>query len=318
MAIGYAAFSTNININAKGNILEKSRVIQRWTDASNEDFHTDYYKENIVNATFLDNNNVPDNATEYWNVSENKNKGGVMAWVVPNNEDSTKYDLYIGAKDGVIANENSGNLFYDFINIKNIEFGNNFDTSNTTSMYRMFCNCQNLITIDLSSFDTSEVTNISGMFQMFDHKTLSDKSSKLETIIFGDNFDTSKVTTMGSLFYHCNSLKKLDLSNWDTSNVTTMSGMFYACFNLSSLDLSSFNTEKVTTMYAMFWGDSSLETLNLCSFDTSNVRDMYRMFREMHKITNIYVGGKWTMDNVVSSGEMFLYSNVSEVTTGQC
>ena len=52
MSIGYAAMNTNLEINAKGNIVEKSKVIQSWTNNSNEDFHTDYYRENIVSATF--------------------------------------------------------------------------------------------------------------------------------------------------------------------------------------------------------------------------------------------------------------------------
>lgn len=90
MGSGYAAFNTNLNITAKGNVKEKDRVIQSWTSTSNEDFHSDYYRENIVSATFLDNNNIPSNATEYWNVSEDKEKGGVMAWVIPNSDDSTK------------------------------------------------------------------------------------------------------------------------------------------------------------------------------------------------------------------------------------
>ena len=85
MVGGYAAFQTNLNITAKGNIAQKSRVIQSWTNTDNTDFHSDYYKENIVSATFLDNNDIPSNAVESWNVSEDKEHGGVMAWVVQNN-----------------------------------------------------------------------------------------------------------------------------------------------------------------------------------------------------------------------------------------
>ena len=108
---GYAAFSTNISLHVKGNILEGTRVIQEWDENSETDFHSDYYKPNIVNITFLNNNNVPDNAVESWNVSENKEKGTVKAWVVPNSSDLSKYDLYIGAKGKVIANEDSSNIF---------------------------------------------------------------------------------------------------------------------------------------------------------------------------------------------------------------
>ena len=58
MGVGYAAFQTNLSIIAKGNIKEKSRVIQAWGQTSQTDFHSNFYKQNIVSATFLDNNNV--------------------------------------------------------------------------------------------------------------------------------------------------------------------------------------------------------------------------------------------------------------------
>lgn len=81
-------------------------MIQAWTSTSNEDFHTNFYRKNIISATFLDGNAVPSNATEYWDVSVDKD-GGVMAYVVESSTKTGKYDLYIGANDGVIANENS-------------------------------------------------------------------------------------------------------------------------------------------------------------------------------------------------------------------
>ena len=102
LCVGYAAFSTSLTITARGNIKENTRVIQAWSSTDQTDFHSDFYKENIISVTFLDNNNVPSSATESWNVSEDQENGGVIAWVIPNNYDSTKYDLYIGANGGVI------------------------------------------------------------------------------------------------------------------------------------------------------------------------------------------------------------------------
>ena len=64
-----------------------------------------------------------------------------------------------------------------------------FDT--LVIMSSMFYGCQ-ATTLDLSSFDTSKVTNMSNMFY------------------------NSRATT-------------LDLSSFDTSNVTNMNNMFYGC-----------------------------------------------------------------------------------------
>ncbi len=36
------------------------------------------------------------------------------------------------------------------------------------------------------------------------------------------NFDTSNVTNMSSMFFGCANLSQLDVSNFDTSNVTNM------------------------------------------------------------------------------------------------
>lgn len=332
ITVGYAAFQTNLTITAKGNIKEKSRVIQVWDDTSQTDFHTDFYKQNIVSATFLDNASVPSNATESWNVSEDKENGGVKAWVIPNNEDNTKYDLYIGAKDGVIANEISYGLFYNFTVIKSINFNNNFDTSNATNMLGMFTNCTSLTSIDVSSFNTSNVTNMSYMFtncsslttldlSTFDTRNVTDMQSMFDkcyslTDLNISNFDTSKVTTMAWMFAHVPATS-LNVSGFDTSKVTDMTGMFIHCSNLTSLDLSGFNTSQVTTMRQMFQNCESLTELDLCSFDTRKMTDFWGAFAYMFKVQYVLVGPNWTTANADTTN-MFIGSRISSVTTGQC
>lgn len=343
LCVGYAAFSTNLTITAKGNIKEKTRVIQAWSETSQTDFHSDFYKQNIVSVTFLDNNKVPSNATESWNVSEDKENGGVMAWVIPNNDDNTKYDLYIGAKGGVIANEDSSWLFYNFRGMSNLNFNNNFDTSNAVNMRNMFCYCTNLTTIDLSTFDTHNVTDMHDMFQMFVNDTSTVLENKLTNIIFGENWSTENVTTLSQMFVGCNQLTSLDVSNWDTSNVTNMMSVFAFCSSLteidvsgwntskvtnmgflftdctklSSIDLSNFDTSKVTDMQHMFRNCDTLTTLNLCSFNTSQVTNMTLMFAYADNLKEIKVGPNWTTVNA-NTTYMFLQAGTSSVTTGQC
>ena len=43
------------------------------------------------------------------------------------------------------------------------------------------------------------------------------------------NFNTNNVTNMKGMFWECSSLKELNLSNFNTNNVTNMAGMFYGC-----------------------------------------------------------------------------------------
>ena len=320
LCVGYAAFSTNLNIMAKGNIKEKSRVIQSWTYTDTGDFHSSFYKENIVSVTFLDNNDVPSNATESFNVSEDKEHGGVIAYVIPNNEDNTKYDLYIGANGGVIANTNSSYLFYKFKEIKTINFNNNFDTNSVINMRSMFAGCYDLIDIDVISLDTKNVTDMAGMFY---------SCKSLKSLDLSD-FNTSNVTSMSGMFSMYDfinmetSLTSLNLSGWDTSNVTSMRDMFAYNSNLTEIiGIESFNTSNVANMHGMFYSCKSLTELNLCSFDTSKVyigtNDVHdgvsNMFSGTNNLIKIKVGTGWNIDDDALS---FASSKAAGVTRGEC
>ena len=65
---------------------------------------------------------------------------------------------------------------------------------------------------------------------------------------------------MNEMFFNCDGLTSLDLSNFDTSKVTDMNGMFQDCNGLTSLDLSNFDTSNVTDMHWMFDDCFSLST----------------------------------------------------------
>ena len=160
----------------------------------------------------------------------------------------------------------------------------------------MFSYMRNLTTLDLSSFNTSNVTDMSYMF---------DVTPKLATLDLS-NFDTSQVTTMSHMFDSVSSLTTLNLSNFDTSNVTDMRGMFYGMANLTTLNLSSFDTSKVMNMSEMFYGMANLTTLDLSSFDTSMVISMQAMFERMYNLTTLNLSN-FNTSNVTNMGEMFFY-----------
>ena len=66
------------------------------------------------------------------------------------------------------------------------------------------------------------------------------------------NFNSSQVENMADMFYGCSSLTSINFNNFNTKSVTSMSQMFYCCSQLQSLDLSNFETSSVTSMYRMF------------------------------------------------------------------
>ena len=103
-------------------------------------------------------------------------------------------------------------------------------------MAAMFWYTINLIEIDLSSFDTRNVTNMANLFCMWNEEDGVAIETSLSMIIFGDKWDTSNVTNMKDLFTGT-SVTNLDLSNWDTSSVTYMYHMFNYCDKLVELNL---------------------------------------------------------------------------------
>ncbi|TYV60093.1 BspA family leucine-rich repeat surface protein [Listeria monocytogenes] len=172
----------------------------------------------------------------------------------------------------------------------------NFDTSNVTSMDSMFY-ANYAASIDVSNWDTSQVTN---MFCMF--------AESAATSLDLSSFDTSKVWSMAGMFAE-SAATSLDVSSFDTSNVTEMADMFSGSA-ATSLDVSNFDTSNVTSMSVMF-ACSAATSLDLSNFDTSNVRDMYYMFNDS-AATSLDLSS-FDTSNVTSMGFMFESSAVTSL-----
>ncbi len=339
--------SFSIKVNVYGKVKEaptgsKMKAYITQADLDNEDFslpqtdfHTDDYRFKITNITTKNDNTVPTTATESWDISE-AGDGSVMAYVekttevlepaptptpmnakiysseekvkdisktiyaTPLSETATNYayKLTIGGKGGIIANESMMLYFYGFFSsvLNNVLIDlSALDTSEVTDMQGMFAGCRGLTSLDVSNFDTSEVTDMQGMFSTCISLTSLDLS----------NFDTSKVTTMNEMFYCCYDLTSLDVSNFDTSEVTNMNEMFYFCKSLTSLDVSNFDTSEVTDMSGMFSTCSGLTSLDVSSFDTSKVTDMNDMFYYCCDLTSLDVSS-FDTSQVTDMNDMFL------------
>ena len=256
-----------------------------------------YMRKDVKTLTFQSSlQNVPSSA---WDVSE-AGDGSVLAWMDNGN-------LYVAADGAIAPNSNASYLLQYFANLKTIDFGNSFDTSNVTDMHSMFAGCSSLTSLDLSGFDTSNVTYMSYMFQMCDNLSNVDLSS----------FSTSNVTNMRSTFESCGSLIRLDLTSFDTSKVTDMNSMFYECGSLTQLNLTSFDTSKVTDMAFMFTSCNSLISLDLSNFDTSNVTNMLWMFGLCYDLTSLNLSNFDTsavteMDDILTGCDVLTDLNCSD------
>ena len=95
------------------------------------------------------------------------------------------------------------------------EYNFDYPENNVTLVYDlvdnmecMFCCCSNITKIDLTNFDSSEVSKII------------------------------------SIFVNCTSLIEINLSNFNTSKLNSMRYMFTNCSKLEYIDLSSLNISK--------------------------------------------------------------------------
>ena len=222
------------------------------------------------------------------NIEDEASDYEIKLWF--NTTDKTAY--YYAEPEKVYLNEDSNRMFRDLSNLISLDVSN-FDTSRVTNMEAMFAGMPNLTTLNLSNFDTSKVTRMNSMFEGV---------SRLTTLNLS-NFDTSKVTDMEAMFGYMYGLTSLNISNFDTSQVTNMRDMFSNMRNLTSLNLTNFNTSKVTDMRAMFGYMYGLSSLNLTNFDTSKVTDMNSMFAGM-SLTSLNLSN-FNTSKVTDMGSMF-------------
>ena len=208
--------------------------------------------------------------------------------------------------------EASAQMFKGNVNVIKIIFIKNFDTK--------FCGCESLTSLDLSNFNTENVTNMRNMFSVcvklkelnlekFNTNKVTDMSNMFcgcdsLTSLNLSNFNTKKVEHMESMFFGCKSLTSLNLPNFNTENVTNMEDMFCRCSNLKKLNLSKFNTKYVNNMKCMFYGCSSLTSLNLSNFNTNNVENMESMFERCSKLEKLDIAN-FNTKNVKNMNNIF-------------
>ena len=139
--------------------------------------------------------------------------------------------------------------FSNFESLTSLTFDNYKPKSK--SYQGLFAFCYLLTNIDVSGWDTSQVTDMQSMFHLCSSLTNIDVSG----------WDTSQVKNLYGMLNGCSSLTNIDVSGWDTSNVTNMQGVFSGCSSLTNIDVSGWDTSNVITMSAIFYCCTNLQKL---------------------------------------------------------
>jgi len=158
----------------------------------------------------------------------------------------------------------------------------------------MFRGLNNIIEVDLSKFDISEVRITKFMFS---------DCINLKNIIF-NNYNSFILNEITYMFCNCQSLESFDLSSFDTSYVTNMAFLFSGCISLTSLNISNFNTSETISMMNLFGNCNSLKSLDLSRFNTSKVNIMTQMFINCYSLTSLNLSNFET-SNCYSMSGMF-------------
>ena len=123
---------------------------------------------------------------------------------------TTNLQVYIDDQLTSIDTNNKINI-PDNNNIITLQWSNSLSNCDN-----MFSGLSNIVEIDLTDFDTTEVTSMQSFFE---------DCVNLQKITFSENYIIS-IDSTKNFFSNCNSLTSLDLSCFDTSEVTIMDNMF--------------------------------------------------------------------------------------------
>ena len=189
--------------------------------------------------------------------------------------------------------KNASNLFTYCTSLISVNLSS-FNSNNLTKIYAMFYGCSSLKEINLSSFNTDKVDSMELLFYGCSSLTYINLSS----------FNTKNVTLFSQMFANCSSLKEVNLSSFDTNTLYDMRLMFYNCASLTNVNLSSFNFDNVTNMQLVFYGCSSLEEVNLSSLNTINITDMCGMFANCSSLKKVDLSS-FKNQSIVNMSEMF-------------
>jgi hypothetical protein len=167
--------------------------------------------------------------------------------------------------------------------------------SGDLNIREVFRDCHSLERIDMTVFRNCNITDSSSVFST---------CKKLKSIANIGNLNISKADGMSYLFYECNALTQLDLSNWDTGNIQYMISTFNGCNNLTELNCSTWNTGKVYNLQLAFLNCKSLETIPVRDWDTRSLMYMDKAFAYCTSLTNLDVS-KWDTSKVVEMTNVF-------------
>ena len=186
-------------------------------------------------------------------------------------------------------------LFAGFSNTSKIVGLEHLDLSQATSTIYMFNGCENLTSLNLSSFNTANVTEMRAMFRKCRALTALDLSS----------FNISKVTDMSCMFADDENLVDLNISSFKTTLPVDLGATFKNCASLVELNLENFcipdtNLGEVE-LEDTFYGCTSLRKLNIKNIAIGD-NEYENMLAKLPSLNTLVLGKYTGLSTVFPSG----------------
>lgn len=204
------------------------------------------------------------------------------------------------------------------------------NVSRITNMSNMLSRSALLKNVNVTGWDTGNVTNLSGIFFNTASRT---RGGNITSIAGIENWDVSNVTDFSSAFGGQVKIKEHNLSNWNVSkginfsrmflngialtslntveqwnviNGQNFSSMFAFCNKITSLNLSKWNVSNGINLAALFRGMSNLTDLDLTNWDLSNTNSLVYFVYQCPKLKNLSGLSSWgAMPNLRNAASAF-------------
>jgi len=155
------------------------------------------------------------------------------------------------------------------------------------------------------------------LYDTWDPSSTSAESlySSNKQLVYAPAIDTSNVTDMRFMFYHCDALTFIPLYN--TSNVTNMAGTLTGC---SITSIPQFDTSKVTVISYCIQSLNKLITIPLLDFGnvSNEVLSIGNNCPELVNIGGFTNLGKGFTDSVTSSSGILTFTDSNKLSRQSC
>ena len=228
----------------------------------------------------------------------------------------TEVEFETGNKIIMKWSQKINNCYNMFYNTSIIQINlSNFDTSEVTTMEKMFYNCIKLIEFNLKYNNLSNLNSMNGIFdncitlsnisfeniEFIELTSINNIFTELPNLsnIYLSDLNFTRLTSMESAFSNINTnvILNISLNNIDISNVETMNEMFKKCNNLANINFINIKAYKVKKKKEMFYSCNQLENAIFTNFEAPDLATLESMFYDCTKIKNIELDGILTNIN---------------------